>query len=650
MNIRQALSITLVLFLCHLKPVVADEAYNALKYSDQRKWEKAISSAKRAKDPVLKKFIKARKYQDIKHENSFFEAVSFIESNPYWPELDKIKSAAENYIDYKVSKKYIIRYFRKNPPRTQSAYKNYGLALTEVFESDKRDKGLIRDCWVYGEFSENEAEFYTKHNKGILRHIDHIKKADILLYAGKITEARKLLSPMDKKTKTFFDAHVAFINHKSNRNRLYNRVHTDYKNSSRLLYRYLIQHRKDDRVPKSVATMSMNAPCDKLFEKEWWRIKNLFARNMLERRRYNLAYKITSSHQPGNCGIDNSNAEFLSGWVAHAYLKKPDIASQHFERMYKIVSKPISLAKAAYWTGIAYKSQGKKDESKLWLEKAAKFNFIFYGQLAMLELGIDRISFPPSSVVTREDRVNYSQNEFARASRILLKHRRVNDSFEFAKVAVSKSKSPGEVSLIIDDMKKSKNKFHIWVLAKMAAYKNFMLVADNYQTPFKIPKNNKVELALTYAIIMKESGFDHKAISHANAHGLMQMIPQTGCDMQKSLNMKCSVRRLTSDPNHNIILGNKYLSDLLDSYNGSYILTFATYNAGPEPVKKWIRKNGDPRKFKTKDQVIHWIETVPYYETRDYIKRVLEYLQVYREVLYQKSRLELEKDLFRGRR
>ncbi|MGV2433097.1 MAG UNVERIFIED_CONTAM: hypothetical protein LVQ98_07500 [Rickettsiaceae bacterium] len=59
-------------------------------------------------------------------------------------------------------------------------------------------------------------------------------------------------------------------------------------------------------------------------------------------------------------------------------------------------------------------------------------------------------------------------------------------------------------------------------------------------------------------------------------------------------------------------------------------------------------KNGDPRKFKNVNQVIHWIESIPYYETRDYVQRIVEYTQVYREVLYHRSKLEIKKDLFRG--
>lgn len=650
MSIRRSLSILLIAFFCFLRPVVAGDEFNALKLADKKKWEKAMVAAKQSKDPVLKKIIRAKQYQDTNFQNNFFEVASFVESNPSWPEICKIKEAAENYIDDKVSKKYLVRYFRKHRPLSYEAYKHYGMALTEVTDLKSRPKKIIRDCWIYGNFSEEESKAFLKANESIITLEDHVRKADILLWEDNVAAAKKLLAPFGKKEKAFLDAHLAFLKHRSNRNRMYKRVPEEYRYMSRLLYRYVIQHRKDQKVPISIANIVVKATPDPMFQKEWWRIKNLFARNMIERKRYNLAYKLTSSHEKGHCCIDNSNAEFLSGWVAHSFLKKPEIAHQHFVNMHKIVTKPISLAKASYWAGISAKAMKDKEKSDKWLKMAAKYNFIFYGQMAMLELGQKKITFPPSGIVSRQDKINYTQNEYARASRILIKHRRINDAFEFAKVAVSKSKSPGEISLMISDIKKTQNKFHVWVLAKMASYKNYMLVADNYQTPYKVPKNNKVELALTYSIMMKESGFDHRAISHANAHGLMQMIPVTGCEMQRSLKMKCSVRRLTSDPSHNIILGNKYLADLLDSYNGSYILTFATYNAGPEPVKKWIKNLGDPRKFKTKEQVIHWIESVPYYETRDYIHRVLEYLQVYREVLYQKSKLELERDLFRGKR
>jgi soluble lytic murein transglycosylase len=118
--------------------------------------------------------------------------------------------------------------------------------------------------------------------------------------------------------------------------------------------------------------------------------------------------------------------------------------------------------------------------------------------------------------------------------------------------------------------------------------------------------------------------------------------------MAKKLKHKCNVKRLTSDPVYNITLGNKYLEELLQQFNGSYILAAAAYNAGPEPVQRWIARNGDPRKMKNISQVVHWIESIPYYDTRDYVQRILESVQIYREIFNPTANIQIKKDLLRG--
>jgi soluble lytic murein transglycosylase len=222
-------------------------------------------------------------------------------------------------------------------------------------------------------------------------------------------------------------------------------------------------------------------------------------------------------------------------------------------------------------------------------------------------------------------------------------------ALKYGKAAIETATNPGEAALIVAAIRDSSSRHYTIEIAKAAAQKGFYMGSDNHPTPYKIPRSN-IEPALTYSIILKESLFQSNAVSYANAHGLMQLIPSTGCKMQKKLKHKCSIKRMTTDPIHNISLGNKYLEELLGRFNGSYILSIASYNAGPEPVERWIAKNGDPRKLKTVRQVVHWIETIPYYDTRDYVQRVLESVQIYRENINHKSTLELKKDLFRGKR
>ena len=101
--------------------------------------------------------------------------------------------------------------------------------------------------------------------------------------------------------------------------------------------------------------------------------------------------------------------------------------------------------------------------------------------------------------------------------------------------------------------------------------------------------------------------------------------------LAKQEKIRYSSKKLQSDPSYNVNLGSRYISDLIKEFNGSYILAISAYNAGPNRVKKWIKKNGDPRKENIDS--IDWIEMIPYKETRSYVKKVLSNMQIYRMIL-----------------
>ena len=139
----------------------------------------------------------------------------------------------------------------------------------------------------------------------------------------------------------------------------------------------------------------------------------------------------------------------------------------------------------------------------------------------------------------------------------------------------------------------------------------------------------KPELVL--AVIRQESEFDHKADSSAGAKGMMQLMTYTARLVAKQANLSYSKKRLKKDPNYNIKLGSYYLAQLLEEYEGSYPFALAAYNAGPKRVKYWKKINGDPQKGKT--NYIDWIELIKFKETRNYVQRVLENVNVYRYIL-----------------
>ena len=132
---------------------------------------------------------------------------------------------------------------------------------------------------------------------------------------------------------------------------------------------------------------------------------------------------------------------------------------------------------------------------------------------------------------------------------------------------------------------------------------------------------------MIHAISRQESQFDRRAVSRANARGLMQLMPVTAAEQAGKLGLSYDYSRLIDDPSYNVMLGSQYFQRLRDSFGGSYLLAVAAYNAGPGNVRKWITANGDPRLPDA--DVIAWIEQIPLSETRGYVQRVLENAVVY---------------------
>jgi len=168
--------------------------------------------------------------------------------------------------------------------------------------------------------------------------------------------------------------------------------------------------------------------------------------------------------------------------------------------------------------------------------------------------------------------------------------------------------------------------------AKIALLRGFSVEA--YAFPTLLPKfdaaggNGKIEAALLNALTRQESEFDPQAASGAGARGLMQLMPATAKMVAKQHGLNYSNKSELFSPTTNMQLGMAHFSDLLQSFSGSYVLAIASYNAGAGRINQWLSQYGDPRTGT--DEMVDWIERIPFNETRNYVQRVLENLQVYR--------------------
>ena len=185
-------------------------------------------------------------------------------------------------------------------------------------------------------------------------------------------------------------------------------------------------------------------------------------------------------------------------------------------------------------------------------------------------------------------------------------------------------------------------------ISKKASYEKRFYNKYNYpiiSTPKEINNKTMPKSEVILAIIRQESEFDKRANSWAGAKGLMQIMPATGKLVAKQAGLGYSRSKLTEDEFFNLQIGSFYISNLTENLSGAKYMAFAAYNAGPHRVKRWIRRFGDPRKGEI--DPVDWIELIPFNETRNYVQRVIENIQVYKYVINKKTVTnDIEKILF----
>jgi soluble lytic murein transglycosylase len=300
----------------------------------------------------------------------------------------------------------------------------------------------------------------------------------------------------------------------------------------------------------------------------------------------------------------------------------------------------------------SHEELGHKEEShKLYEVAARKYGYIFYGQAANLKLGRTRLHLPGNiniEAALKDAPISLRDKQIAEEVRIVAKYGGDNLARTYITGAVKEAKGKNSILVIAKALKGVNNTYYKVCFAKKAAARGVFLKNYAYPTPYKLI-GAQIEPALIYSIIRQESVFDSKAVSCAKAKGLMQIIHTTACETARKIGAKCEPAKLNSHPEYNIKLGSNHLREMIERYNGSIILAFGAYNAGPQRIDKWLKTYGDPRKTDNIDKVIDWLELIPFGETRNYVQRVLENLQVYRTVLNKNGKFKLKQDLTLGK-
>ncbi|MEM7651106.1 MAG: lytic transglycosylase domain-containing protein [Pseudomonadota bacterium] len=607
----------------------AEQTVRALQLINQNQWDLARNVAAQARDPLASKLYYWMLFAEKGNFENFGRLAQFIRNNPEWPGINKLKRQAEKDMPQNLRSSEVLAWFADYEAQTATGVDRYMRSLIETGKTTHA-KTFLSDWWASTTLSRDDQRMIFRSYSRYLDRAAHKRRFDTMLLRGQNANARAIASVLGPGYPELAEARIALRAKKKNVNGLIDRVPPQLQSDAGLLYERLRWRRKNN-LDVGAAKILHSAPPAKDIQnlKEWWRERHILARRLIEKKHYESAYLLTSKHQQTPGTFQFSQAEWVSGWLALRFLKKPTDAYQHFQALYNNVETPISKARGAYWSGRASEGFSDKAISQKCFENAAQYQTVFYGQLAGAKLGMENAlpnAKPPKLSAT--DYKTYQARELVQAANLFARAGMRNESSRFLRAFV-KSEGSAKAYKYAAELALKEGRNHDAVrISKDATKKGLFLTAQSYPVIADQLRGIDLEWALIHAIIRQESVFDIKARSPVGARGLMQLMPATAKETARKLGLKHQTAWLTTRPAHNIQLGSKYLTDMVRRYNGAYPMAIAAYNAGPGRVDKWLKTIGDPRKGEI--DWIDWIESIPIYETRNYVQRVMEGVYVYR--------------------
>lgn len=563
---------------------------------------------------------------------------------PDWPGLITLRRNSERALfREQPDAAAVIAAFAATPPLTVEGTILLARAYVTIGQPDKA-RQVISPFWRTAKLEAADEASVIKEFGKLIPVADHRQRMEKMLYLNRVASAQRVAGLTNAPE--LGAAWAATIRGDQNARNLLDKV-PQAQRSAGWYFATVKDLRRAGQLAEA-ANVMLKAPRDKdsLVDPDaWWVERRTLSRELVDADDMKNAYRVVAAHSaesPANA----ADAEFHAGWYALRGLSDPATAAKHFKRITEFASGPISLSRAYYWLGRAAETGGPSG-AQAYFEKASAYGTTFYGQLAAARLGRHAISMTYPAA-TASDRRIFSSREAVRAIRRLeLAGYPVHADILYRNLAEQLT-SPGELALLAVMAEERDNHFLSLRIGKIAAARGIDIGALSHPLG-AIPGSTNVAgagKALAYAVARQESEFNVGAVSSAGARGLLQLLPTTAKEVAKRNGLPYSQARLTTDAAYNATLGSAFLSEQLGRFNGSYVLTFAGYNAGPRRAQQWIDRYGDPR-GKDIDSVVDWIERIPFAETRSYVQRVMENYQVYKMRL--SGSFDIVSDLVDGR-
>lgn len=615
------------------KDFMTDKAVfkSVAQHVSQKQYTRAQAQAKKIHDPLMRDITLWMIYSNDGATRDFKALAKFTDEPLNWPRQAKLTRNAEKVLPDSFSDQQILTWFKNKAPRSYYGLTRYTSSLKATGQNGKLES-TVKNFWIQQYLGKTDEKKFINKYKSLITVQDHIDRLDILIWNKHFVAAQRQLSRVPSDYKNLGKARIALLTGKGNVDGLINRVSAKLKNDPSLIYARARWRLKADRNQETIELLDPPIPTARQAEK-WWPIRHWAARKVLVQKDYEKAYRIASGHGLTQ-GVGFAEGEFLSGWIALRKLSMPRRAYTHFHQLYNGVKSPISKARASYWAGRAAKDIGHDDWATRWYSLSATYQTTFYGQQANYELGQEPVIHDSTKKIEPVQQGIFNDKKIVRAIKLL-------DQLDQDKLVITfltrlrLDAQTDEDHILAAKLANKVSHPNIALRTAKSARQKGILLPDLLYPEMQIDtiKDSHADPALVLALIRQESEFNHKAISHAGARGLMQLMPATAKFVAKKEKLSYKKRQLTDDPTYNIQLGTAYLSDLIGSFDGSYVMALAGYNAGPHRVRKWVKDYGDPRHDNV--NIIDWMEQIPFNETRNYVQRILESHVMYRNKLEQ---------------
>jgi soluble lytic murein transglycosylase len=592
------------------------------------------------------------------------EIRAFLENNPAWPDRGLLTQRAEEALFNSASSARDAKAFFGNAePRTAVGY----AALASAYLVDKSDpkaqekaRALAQKAWIDLSIPAGLEPAFLARMSGLLTEADHKRRLDRLLsndsrWVGERNERaaviRRVIALLSEEEKKKAEARLAVFLRAKNSNQLLSKLPAHSQSDWGLAVQKAQALRRQKKEEEAWKILLADPGSTAQAPDGWWEERRTNAYAALRKGQPKTAYELVRN--PGPLSVNAAkDAAFLAGWLALRHLHDTKLALGHFQKLAEIADGPLSHARGQYWLGRTYEALRDTAKAQEHYQAASAYFDTFHGQLARLKVNATAhaLKITPPAAPAPEEAARFNGSDAVLAAVIARKAALdISLARAFLHHLRSHLKSEAEVAMVAHLAEALGDTQTAVRIGKSAIARGLNLVYYAYpihSLPAYTPLRKPPEPAFILGIARQESEFNSVTLSGAGARGILQVMPVTAKHVCRDYKLKCDIPRLMKDPAYNTMLGSAYISDRMDEFTGSYVLTLAGYNAGPGRAREWIKEFGDPRDGKV--DPIDWIHRIPFEETREYVQKVLSNIQVYRARLgEQATALRLNADLKR---